>query len=225
MCTVTYLPLLNDDFILTSNRDETPLRKTRPPQSYTENGVVLTYPKDEMAGGTWIGTSEHQRAVCLLNGGFVKHQRQQPYKMSRGLIVKHLLLVTHAKAYIDYSDFEGIEPFTVILIDWSSALVAYELVWDGTTKHFKELPKEPHIWSSSPLYDSKMKSQRTSWFHDWLKAHPKYSKKAILEFHQNDEQGTPDCAIKMKRRFIETVSITCIEKKGNTTQFDYLSLQ
>ena len=30
MCTVTYLPLKNGDFILTSNRDETPLRKTIP---------------------------------------------------------------------------------------------------------------------------------------------------------------------------------------------------
>jgi hypothetical protein len=27
MCTVTYLPLENDGFILTSNRDESPMRK------------------------------------------------------------------------------------------------------------------------------------------------------------------------------------------------------
>ncbi len=70
MCTVTYLPLGNNNFILTSNRDETPLRKTIPPKEYDENGVELTYPKDELAGGTWIGLSDKNRLVCLLNGGF-----------------------------------------------------------------------------------------------------------------------------------------------------------
>ena len=54
MCTVTYLPLENDGFILTSNRDESPMRKTIPPKKYLENGVELAYPKDQLAGGTWI---------------------------------------------------------------------------------------------------------------------------------------------------------------------------
>lgn len=88
MCTVTYLPLGNNNFILTSNRDETPLRKTLPPKDYVEDGVVLTYPKDEVAGGTWIGLSDKKRLVCLLNGGFTIHKRKDSYKMSRGVIVK-----------------------------------------------------------------------------------------------------------------------------------------
>ena len=50
MCTVTYLPLGNNNFILTSNRDEAPSRKTTPPKLYEEDGVKLTYPKDELAG-------------------------------------------------------------------------------------------------------------------------------------------------------------------------------
>merc|ERR1711916_286128 len=78
MCTVTYLPLENNNFIFTSNRDETPLRKTMPPKKYLENGVELTYPKDELAGVTWIGTSEKQRLVCILNGGFENHKRILP---------------------------------------------------------------------------------------------------------------------------------------------------
>ena len=52
MCTVTYLPQENDGFILTSNRDESPMRKTIPPKKYVENGVELIYPKDQLAGGT-----------------------------------------------------------------------------------------------------------------------------------------------------------------------------
>ena len=36
MCTVTYLPIGNKDFILTSNRDEDVNRKTISPKIYTE---------------------------------------------------------------------------------------------------------------------------------------------------------------------------------------------
>ncbi len=36
MCTVTYLPLGNNDFILTSNRDEQPSRETLEPKEYLE---------------------------------------------------------------------------------------------------------------------------------------------------------------------------------------------
>ena len=94
MCTVTYLPLENDGFILTSNRDESPMRKTIPPKKYLENGVELAYPKDQLAGGTWIGASTKNRLVCLLNGAFKKHERNSYYKMSRGLVVKNILTVT-----------------------------------------------------------------------------------------------------------------------------------
>ena len=69
MCTVTYLPLGDHNFILTSNRDVAPKRETTPPKEYNEVGVKLTYPKDKLAGGTWIGVSEKKRLICLLNGG------------------------------------------------------------------------------------------------------------------------------------------------------------
>ncbi len=91
MCTVTYLPIGNDQFILTSNRDESPMRKTIAPKKYDEQGIALVYPKDELAGGTWIGLSEKNRLVCLLNGGFEIHERKGPYAMSRGLIVRKIL--------------------------------------------------------------------------------------------------------------------------------------
>ena len=57
MCTVTFLPLKNDGFILTSNRDEQPNRITHPPLTVVEDETTLLFPKDEIAGGTWIGTS------------------------------------------------------------------------------------------------------------------------------------------------------------------------
>ena len=124
MCTVTYIPLGKNEFILTSNRDESPFRKTVPPETYIENKVKLTYPKDEVAGGTWIGLSDKNRLVCLLNGGFEKHKRVTNYKMSRGIIVKQLIKVENAVDFIKNFDFKGIEPFTIVLGDWHEQLKA-----------------------------------------------------------------------------------------------------
>lgn len=224
MCTVTYFPLENDNFILTSNRDEAPLRKTIPPKDYLENGVELTYPKDELAGGTWIGLSERKRLVCLLNGGFTKHQRNEYYKMSRGIIVKKILSDVDAVAFINDFDFTDIEPFTLILVDWKHQLETYELVWDGTKKHFEKLPQEPRIWSSSTLYTDEMKALRETWFADFLKENTAYHQEKIIEFHQNEKLGTAETSPKMKRSFVETVSVTSVKKENTSVNMLYENL-
>ena len=222
MCTVTYLPLGNNDFILTSNRDEAPLRNTIPPQKYIEDGVELTYPKDELAGGTWIGLSDKKRLVCLLNGGFEKHVRKSSYKMSRGIIVKNILSADDGVSFINNFDFKDIEPFTLILVDWKNQLEAYDLVWDGTTKHFNKLAQEPKIWSSATLYTQEMKVFRKEWFADWLLENKKYKQEDILAFHQNENLGNTEISPKMKRDTVETVSITSVKKEASEINFDYL---
>jgi uncharacterized protein with NRDE domain len=225
MCTVTYLPLGNNNFILTSNRDETPLRKTIPLETYKENGVELTYPKDALAGGTWIGASTKNRLVCLLNGGFKNHTRNRYYKISRGVIVKKILSTDNGVAYINNFDFTDIEPFTLILIDYHLQLEAYELVWDGIKKHFKKLAEEPKIWSSSSLYTEEMKVLRKEWFSDWLAKNDVFQQEKIVDFHQNENLGNTEISLKMKRAFVETVSITSVKKIASNIEMTYLDLR
>lgn len=225
MCTVTYLPLENEGFILTSNRDESPMRKTIPPQKYVENGVELIYPKDELAGGTWIGTSEKQRLVCLLNGGFEKHQRNTYYRMSRGVVVKNILSVENPVEYIEEFDFDHIEPFTLVLVDYSQKLTTYELVWDGSQKHFQKIGQEPHIWSSSTLYTAEMKQDRQAWFQDWLGERQEYQQQEILDFHQSTDKGTEGTTLKMKRPYVETVSVTSVIKKQGEYSLKYIDIK
>ena len=222
MCTVTYLPLGNNNFILTSNRDENPIRKTISPKKYNENGVELLYPKDELAGGTWIGLSEKNRLVCLLNGGFTKHNRNEYYRLSRGVIVKEILTSDDAISHIKDYDFVDIEPFTIVLVDWNKSLLTYELVWDGEKKHFKKLSQEPHIWSSSTLYTQEMKKMRKNWFDDWLKQQEIFQQENVLKFHQVENLGTKETSLKMKRPFVETVSVTSFIKKQDIINFTYL---
>lgn len=222
MCTVTYLPLRNNNFILTSNRDEDPKRKTIAPKQYEEDAVKLTYPKDELAGGTWIGLSEKKRLICLLNGGFVNHKPAKSYRMSRGVIVKKLLIVDNPVAVIHNFNFNEIAPFTIILVVWKEGLQAYELIWDGTQKHFQELDNEPKIWSSSTLYTPEMKQLRRDWFADWTAKNPTFlPKEKIIAFHTDQTKGTTENSLKMKRDRVQTVSVTSVLKNADDVIMDY----
>ena len=83
MCTVTYLPNNNGDFIFTSSRDEEVQRKTLAPEIYTKDETRFVYPKDLVGGGTWIATSDQERLVCLLNGAYEAHDKKKTSEKSK----------------------------------------------------------------------------------------------------------------------------------------------
>jgi len=180
MCTVTFLPLSSNNFILTSNRDEQRLRETILPKKYFEDGVEMVFPKDKSAGGTWIGTSSKKRLICVLNGGFKNHIKKANYKKSRGVIAKEILKENNLLQYIENLDLDGIEPFTLVIVDWNDdELRLFELIWDEQQKHFTKLKNEPKIWSSSTLYSNEVKELRKNWFQTWIDESEFTSKKNI----------------------------------------------
>ena len=169
MCTVTIFSKGNNDFVLTSNRDEAPNRTTLLPKFYEVSKTKLLFPKDKVAGGSWIGVSEKQRVLCVLNGGFKAHERKGSYRLSRGVVLKDLLVADNLDKVIKDYNFQGVEPFTLVIVEWNSKIEFKELVWDGENKHFSNLPLEPRIWSSSSLYNSEMKKERLQWCDDFKK--------------------------------------------------------
>lgn len=220
MCTVTFLPLMNNNFILTSNRDEQRLRETLPPKKYVENGVEMVFPKDKIAGGTWIGTSSKNRLVCVLNGAFKKHVKKKTYKKSRGVIAKEILKEDDFIQYINRLDLKDIEPFTMVIIDWNEEqLNLYELIWDETKKYFTKLKNEPKIWSSSTLYSNTIKEKRKQWFYKWI-VENEFTSDAILNFHHS-ENGDKGQSVLMKRSYVETVSITSVKKQSDLIEMLY----
>ena len=224
MCTVTFIPKPDLGFILTSSRDEAPGRDTFPPKIYVEENVKLLYPKDAVAGGTWIGTSE-RRAVTLMNGGFVAHERKTFYKRSRGLVVKDLLKTENFNHEIAAYDYSGIEPFTVIIVSWETGLQLFQLVWDGTDYHFQEERLAPKIWSSSPLYPVDLKNKRETWFSDFLLKAALPSESGMLRFHKTAGEGDLASNLIMDRGLVRTKSITQILKKKTTVEMRYEDLQ
>lgn len=220
MCTVTFLPTSHNNFILTSNRDEQSTRETYPPKKYSEDGIEMIFPKDKMAGGTWIGISNNNRLVCVLNGAFVKHIRKDAYKKSRGVIAKEVLKATNLLRFMEALNLENIEPFTMVIVDWNtSKLNLYELIWDDCQKHFNKLKNEPKIWSSSTLYSEDSKEIRKNWFRNW-KENNEISQETILNFHHS-QIGDKEQAILMKRSYVETVSITSVKKENKQIEMQY----
>lgn len=225
MCTLTFIPKGENNFILTSNRDEAPGRETFPPALYIENGVRLLFPKDAVAGGTWIGSSEKNRVISIMNGGFVAHIRKDFYRKSRGLVVKDLLIADDVLGEIHNYNFEGIEPFTIIIVDWNEKLRLFQLVWDGTKAHFLEESISPKIWSSSPLYPSDLKAKRERWFSEFIKNFPDPASENILHFHKTAGEGDSTSNLVMDRVFVKTKSITQIVKHEEGIEMRYEDLQ
>ena len=223
MCTVTIIPIGNNDFVLTTNRDEAPDRVSLVPDFYTINNTKLLFPKDKM-GGTWIGVSEKNRVVCVLNGGFAKHERQSNYRMSRGIVANDFMTSDDIVATIEAYNLEDIEPFTIVIADWNTTLKFYELAWDGKYKHLIELPNDSRIWSSSTLYSEGMMKERQQWFENF-EAFNDLNADSILEFHSTPDADNMDYGVVMNRGFVKTTSITQVEKRGNNLDMRYENIE
>lgn len=191
------------------------------PKKYIEDKVEITYPKDGRASGTWIGHSNKNRLICLLNGGFKNHISEISYRKSRGIIVKDLLKENDISSALSEINLDNIEPFTLVIVDWNKELQLLEFVWDGNKKHIKPLPQKKHIWSSSTLYNEEMKQLRKDWFKNWQLEN---KQKDILNFHHNAGIGDNNIDVIMKREKVGTVSITQVVKTSNEIVMEYQSI-
>lgn len=226
MCTVTFYPN-NNEYVLTSNRDEVKHRHTLAPKKYTINNQEITFPKDEVAGGTWIATNNKTKTVCLLNGAFERHQRKESYIRSRGLVLLESFSYSNVADFIKNVNLNGVEPFTLLLFDTKNTIEITELRWDETQKHVSKIDAtQPHIWSSSALYDKSTREQRKKWFQLLLDKNERLNKNLLLKFHlsKHDKDAFNDIVME-RANGLQTVSISqIVMKKDKVATFDYYDL-
>lgn len=225
MCTVTFYPLSTTEFVLTSSRDESPNRATLPPETYSHGDLEILYPKDKLAGGTWIGASTQKRMLTLMNGGFVAHKRKAAYRLSRGIVVLNLLEADSVRDFISDFDFQGIEPFTVIMLDWKDKPELLQIVWDEEKLHLDSLPMQPRIWSSSPLYTPEMHAKREGWF-DLFKTENKIARASDLwQFHHQAGKEDKEVGLQIDRGVVRTKSITQLVLSSQAVESIYHDLE
>jgi hypothetical protein len=233
MCTVTFLPRPSG-FILTHNRDEAASRTTHTiVREQMPGGDTLLFPRDT-AGGTWIASSTFGRTACLLNGAFVLHRRELPYRRSRGLILLDFFDWEDSADFFQQYDLDRIEPFTLLAFERSrsdvSKIELTEFRWDGQQRHLKNLDSSmPHFWCSATLYPADMQLRREQVFRAWLaKQAPKalVGTRAILNLHQTGSVGDPENDFVMNRAGrVQTVSITQVivnKKNAHMRYYDLL---
>jgi len=226
MCTVSYLPKGKGRFILTSNRDERIARKTIEPTSYSIGNRTLFFPKDAVAGGTWIAASDHGRVCCLLNGAFEKHERKTIYGKSRGIIALESFEYERITDFFETVELHDVEPFTLIVVEPAARVQLYEFRWDGRKKHLVEKNNStPHIWSSATLYKKQVRKSREEWFAKWLTQQHVIEREQALAFHSSQPTNNPENDFIMKRGDnIKTVSITQIEYSKKEISMHYYDL-
>ena len=227
MCTVSFLPLSDGGYIITSTRDEKIVRKpANHPAMHELKGIPVYFPQDQQALGTWIAASAEGSTLCLLNGGLKIHTPSPPYKKSRGLVLLDLISSSQdIFRAIETYHFDGIEPFTLIAVHHKQAEL-WEFRWDGSKLHQCEKSyNNPHIWSSVTLYSSDVIQARADWFRLWLQEQNEFSMEKILNFHMTAGSGDIRNDIRMNRDDeTKTVSITCVQVSENDHFMHYEDL-
>lgn len=148
----------NNGFLLTHNRDEDFQRKASDVLSVKLiKNQELTFPMDSVSKGTWIMTSS-QWTTAILNGALIKHKRNPPYKHSRGNFPFLLAEFNDVQAYIESLELNRIEPFTQIIMD-NEHHQAYELMWNGKEKMFRQIEEDLYVTCSATLYSPEEKRQ------------------------------------------------------------------
>lgn len=210
--------------MLTSNRDEKQARsRALAPAVYHHASGRILFPKDGDAGGTWIAAHETGQAIVFLNGAFVCHTPQPPYRKSRGLILLDLIEARNGVKRFQTQSLHQIEPFTAII--WQEGQL-FECRWNGEKKYSTRLNEwQPHIWSSVTLYNEAVIAKRKAWFNNWLQQNKTPSQQHILHFHQFTGDGDAHNDLRMNRNGqLGTVSITSMAITDEAIHMQYLDL-
>lgn len=217
-------------FVLTSNRDEKLFRETIAPRKYLHGKTTLCYPKDALAGGSWIAMSNKGRVVCLLNGAFIPHVKQSFHTHSRGkVLIEAASSKLNPDELFSAESLQNTEPFTLLTLDFNAEkIISFsELIWDGKDKHFRALDTSlAYIWSSVTLYTEANRKERKDWFRKFLKESKMNPLPAeLIRFHSGKHTSDNTVNVVMEREDgIKTVSITQIIQEGNSLKMNYSDL-
>lgn len=224
MCVLTYFPLENG-FILTSNRDEATARELAiPPKKYKVFNEQVFFPKDPRGGGTWIAT--HVRfTLCLLNGAEQKHEPTPPYRQSRGLVIPEFFEFDSVQNFLKNYQFEGLEPFTLVVIDNENRQSISQIRWNGVEmKHTEFDRNEARIWSSSTLYSDDVVAFREICFSNLIET-KEVNNEMLLDFHENGGGDDVRNRLLMNRdNVLKTLSLTQIIQSEENYTIQYQDL-
>jgi uncharacterized protein with NRDE domain len=144
MCTlaIALRPSPGVALALTGNRNEFLNRPASPPRVWPDLPGVLM-PRDEQAGGTWLGLTAGGLFVCITNR---RGAALDPSRRSRGLLVSDMLRARDAaqvREWISATSPTRYNGFHLVFADAREMAVA---ICDGENLEVRALPPgEPHL--------------------------------------------------------------------------------
>ena len=222
MCTVSFVRV-NDAVIITSNRDEHEERENAcAPEFHQLQRKKIIFPKDARAGGTWFAASNNGVVAVLLNGAFVKHTPQPPYRKSRGVILLEIMEADEPLSFFKTLNLDNIEPFTVVLYQPG---YLYELRWDGNDKHEKALDITlNYIWSSATLYTDEVIEHRENLFGRFIHSGIAITTAGIYNFHASNNGDEENGFVIKRKTGMKTFSITQAVVQSGAVNFSHVDL-
>ena len=222
MCTVTYIPT-KTGFLLTSNRDEQLFRDaTHIAELATEDGDLIYYPQDNSAHkGSWFCISSRGYCAVLLNGSRTGYQISPTFIKSRGPMVLHSFSFSNVDQFVDSYDFNGLAPFTLLLIRNENI---HLLIFDGKDLELSLLnPHECHFFASATLYTTSLQVQKKAGFDCFIQENNAFQSSAeIIKFHKSQQFKN---RIKLDVDHPpKTISITQVEFDGQSLDLKHIGL-
>lgn len=229
MCTVTYLPLENGQYILTHNRDVGTQRKLATPPEIHEMGInKLIYPTDPQGGGTWNALTETHHAF-ILNGAEYDYHPNFDALRSRGDLC--IALLTANDSYLETVDMSDYDDFTLVLVNTADRTAPLkEWKWNGKELTTREFPAdEPHLWISTGLYQLDDYKRKMAAFQKLLEEidyeNPVLSLEDTAEeiwtWHSQSEVAGKEGFVIDRPYGVKTVSIFQTVKNKNEYDFRY----
>jgi uncharacterized protein with NRDE domain len=222
MCTVSFVRV-NDAVIITSNRDEHIQRENAAaPDFHQLPNKKIIFPKDVRAGGTWFAAADNGVVAVLLNGAFIKHTPQPPYRKSRGLILLEIIEADEPLSYFKNFDLNNIEPFTVVLYQPG---FLHELRWDGNDKYEKALDiTRNYIWSSATLYSDEIIEHRKNLFDIFIHSAATIKAETVHDFHASNNGDAENGFVINRQTGMKTFSITQAVVQSDVVNFSHADL-
>ena len=224
MCTVTFVPT-EEGFVFSSNRDEDPQRAAQNLVEDERGDLKVYFPQDKGASGTWFAYSNADQFACVLNGAFEPHQRKEFYTMSRGIMALAYFDYTTIDEFIHAFNFEGMEPFTLILYNKGDFK---ELKWDEVELHVRSLSvQDIHLWSSATLYNQEWWLDRSVNFKEFV-ARKQPDQVGIMDYHKTVLPFVPEAlqallgsSSPLTNLPVKTTSVSTLEKTSLGFKFHF----
>ena len=224
MCTVTFVPT-EEGFVFSSNRDEDPQRAAQNLVEDERGDLKVYFPQDKGASGTWFAYSNADQFACVLNGAFEPHQRKEFYTMSRGIMALAYFDYTTIDEFIHAFNFEGMEPFTLILYNKGDFK---ELKWDEVELHVRSLSvQDIHLWSSATLYNQEWWLDRSVNFKEFV-ARKQPDQVGIMDYHKTVLPFVPEAlqallgsSSPLTNLPVKTTSVSSLEKTSLGFKFHF----